>query len=133
MLRTARGGPGVSIFGHLKTFLLLWLVLPICLPFILSKVMTPFYLTKYTLAASLPFYLFTAIGLIQVRKTVAQTILILLICISLATVLRGELNTLKRERWRDAAYNVERQAMAGDVVLFNSAGDLFILCILRKT
>ena len=114
----------VSPFGHLKTFLLLWLVLPICLPFILSKVMTPFYLTKYTLAASLPFYLFTAIGLIQVRKTVAQTILILLICISLATVLRGELNTLKRERWRDAAYNVERQAMAGDVVLFNSAGSL---------
>ncbi len=107
---------------HLRAFLLLWLILPIILPFVLSKLMTPFYLTKYTLAASLPFYLFTAVGLVQVRNVARQVIVVLLISICIATVLKSDLNTLKRERWRDAAYNVEREAQAGDLVLFNSAG-----------
>ncbi|MGI9165709.1 MAG: glycosyltransferase family 39 protein [Pyrinomonadaceae bacterium] len=107
---------------RLRAFLLLWLILPISLPFVLSKLMTPFYLTKYTLAASLPFYLFTAVGLVQVRNVAQQAIVVLLICICIATVLKSDLKTLKRERWRDAAYNVEREAQAGDLVLFNSAG-----------
>ena len=107
---------------RLRELLLLWLTLPISLPFVLSKLMTPFYLTKYTLAASLPFYLFTAVGLTQVRSAAGQGILVVLICICLATVLSSDLTTLKRERWRDAAYNVEREAQAGDLVLFNSTG-----------
>ena len=114
----------IPSLAHLKAFLLLWLILPIALPFILSKLITPFYLTKYTLAASLPFYLLTAVGLTQVRNAVWQCVLAFVICFSLATVLRSDLKTLKRERWGDAAYNVEREAKTGDLVLFNSAGSL---------
>ena len=114
----------IPSFAHLKAFLLLWLILPIALPFILSKLITPFYLTKYTLAASLPFYLLTAVGLAQIRNAAWQGVLAFVICISLASVLRSDLKTLKRERWRDAAYNVEREAKTGDLVLFNSAGSL---------
>ncbi|MBD0373546.1 MAG: glycosyltransferase family 39 protein [Pyrinomonadaceae bacterium] len=105
-----------------RAFLLLWLSLTICIPFLLSKLVTPFYLTKYTIAASLPFYLFAACGLAAVRGAFRQTLLLFLICICFAVELRTDLTSLKRERWNMAAYNLEREAQSGDLVLFNSTG-----------
>lgn len=107
---------------HLRAFLLLWLILPIGVPFLLSKLTTPFYSPKYTIAASLPFFLFAAWGLAQVRRVVWQMVLVLLICVGSGIELSRDLTTLKRERWRDAAYNIELAAQAGDLVLFNSPG-----------
>lgn len=107
-----------------RGFLLLWLSLTIGIPFLLSKLATPFYLTKYTIAASLPFYLFAACGLTCVRGAIRQALLLLLICLCFAAVLREDLTSLKRERWNAAAYNLEREAQSGDLVLFNSTGSL---------
>jgi hypothetical protein len=107
---------------HPWALLLLWLILPIVAPFFLSKLLTPFYLAKYTIAASLPFYLFAAVGLARIRRVAWQTIIVIAICIGSALVLRNDLASLKRERWRDAAYNVEHSAQPGDLVLFNSTG-----------
>ena len=116
------GSVEMASLPHLRSFLLLWLILPISLPFLLSKLITPFYLTKYTLAASLPFYLFAAVGLSQVRRLVWQAVLGVLVCVCCGLALSNDLTRQKRERWRDAAYNVERAAESGDLVLFNSAG-----------
>ena len=112
----------IDSLPHLGAFLLLWLILPIGVPFFLSKLTTPFYLTKYTIAASLPFYLFAACGLDRVRGAAWQAILVLLICVGFGTELSRDLSALKRERWRDAAYNLEQAAQPGDLVLFNSTG-----------
>lgn len=112
----------IDSLPHLGAFLLLWLILPIGVPFFLSKLTTPFYLTKYTIAASLPFYLFAACGLDRVRGAAWQAILVLLICVCFGTELSRDLSALKRERWRDAAYNLEEAAQPGDLVLFNSTG-----------
>lgn len=105
-----------------RWLLLLWLLLPVVVPFLLSKLLTPFYLSKYTIAASLPFYLFAGSGLARVRGRVLRAALLLFICLFAGTELKRDLTTLKRERWKDAAYNVEREARAGDLVLFNSTG-----------
>lgn len=107
---------------HLRAFLLLWLILTLTVPFFLSKLLTPFYLPKYTIAASLPFYLFAAWGLEQVGSVRWQAILVVLICVASGAELSRELTTLKRERWRDATYNIEQAAQPGDLVLFNSTG-----------
>ena len=107
---------------HLQSLLLLWLLVPVGVPFLLSKIMTPFYLTKYTIAASLPFYLFAAHGLAQMRRVAWQAILLTLICVCSGMELSNDLTTLKRERWKDAAYNIEQAAQPGDLVLFNSTG-----------
>jgi mannosyltransferase len=107
---------------HTRAFLLLWLILPIVLPFLLSKLTTPFYLAKYTIAASLPFYLFAAVGIAQIRKGAWRAIIVIVIYIGAGLVLRYDLASLKRERWRDAAYNVEQSGQPGDLVLFNSTG-----------
>jgi mannosyltransferase len=107
---------------RVSVFLLLWLILPVIIPFALSKLVTPFYLTKYTIAASLPFYLLAACGLAQVRGARWQASLLLLICLCFGIELRRDLTMLKRERWNVAAYNLERAARPGDLVLFNSTG-----------
>ncbi|MDQ2976805.1 MAG: glycosyltransferase family 39 protein [Acidobacteriota bacterium] len=107
---------------HPCALLLLWLILPIVAPFLLSKLLTPFYLAKYTIAASLPFYLFAAFGIAQIRNVVWRAIIVIGICIGAGLILRSDLASLKRERWRDAAYNVEQSAQPGDLVLFNSTG-----------
>ncbi|HEY0321511.1 MAG TPA: glycosyltransferase family 39 protein [Pyrinomonadaceae bacterium] len=107
---------------RVRVFLLLWLILPIIIPFMLSKLVTPFYLAKYTIAASLPFYLLAARGLEQVRGRLRQAVLLLLICLCFGLELSKDLISIKRERWNMAAYNVESAAQANDLVLFNSTG-----------
>jgi len=51
-----------------------------------------------------------------------QAALLILICGLSAVELKHDLTTLKRERWKDAAYNIEQAAQPGDLVLFNSTG-----------
>lgn len=106
----------------LRAFLLAWLILTICVPFLLSKFINPFYLAKYTIAASLPFYLFAACGLSELRGALRRTLFLFLLCLCFAVQLNTDLTSLKRERWDAAAYNLEREAQAGDLVLFNSTG-----------
>lgn len=105
-----------------RTFLLTWMGLTIGLPFLLSKLVDPFYLAKYTIAASLPFYLLAACGLGQVRGALRRALILFLICICFAVQLAADLTSLKRERWDAAAYNLELAAQPGDLVLFNSTG-----------
>lgn len=108
--------------SNFRVLLLLWLILPIAIPFIISKLSSPFYLTKYTISASLPFYLFAAFGLNQLKKFSLQMVLVSLLLICSVAELHALLTTLKRERWNHAAYNVEQAAQPGDLVLFNSMG-----------
>ena len=124
VMRSCRAGTDdkTNSLPHPCALLLLWLILPIVAPFLLSKLATPFYLAKYTIAASLPFYLFAAVGLAQMRNGAWRAIIVIAICIGAGLVLRNDLASLKRERWRDAAYNVEQSAQPGDLVLFNSTG-----------
>lgn len=107
---------------HVRVFLLLWLGIPILVPFLISRLATPFYLPKYTIPASLPFYLLAALGLTQLRRTAWQAIFVIGFCLGAGLILRNDLTSLKRERWRDAAYNVEQAAQPSDLVLFNSTG-----------
>lgn len=105
-----------------KVLLLLWFILPIAVPFAISKLSSPFYQTKYTIAASLPFYLFVALGLTQLKKLSAQRVLVSLLLICFAVEIQDLYSTMKRERWNHAAYNVEQTAQPDDLILFNSTG-----------
>jgi 4-amino-4-deoxy-L-arabinose transferase-like glycosyltransferase len=109
-------------FPYARAFLLLWLILTISIPFILSRLVTPFYLAKYTIAASLSFYLLAACGLAQVRGVKWRVSLFILLCLCFAVELGADMTILKRERWNVAAYNLEQAAQPGDLVLFNSTG-----------
>lgn len=112
----------ITSLPRLCVFLLLWLILPIAIPFLISKLSSPFYLTKYTISASLPFYLFAAFGLEKLKHFAWKAVLVSLLAICFVVELHDVLTSLKRERWNHAAYNVEQAAQSGDLVLFNSMG-----------
>jgi len=49
-------------------FLLVWILVSIVLPFIFSKIFPPIFLIRYTIAASIPFYLLAATGIKRINR-----------------------------------------------------------------
>ena len=100
--------------------LLVWLLTPIILPFILSQFSTPIYITRYTIAASLAFYILIAKGIDNINtKSIKLAIIILVIAFSLGCV--GEYYTeVDKEQWREVANYIDINAESGDLLLFNA-------------
>jgi mannosyltransferase len=97
--------------------LVLWLGLPIIVPFVVSKVSTPVYYTRYTLAASVAFLILVARGIESLRY-LRVGVVALMIVLSVAPIRRYYSATTK-EPWRDVAADLDRDATAGDLLLFN--------------
>ncbi len=101
--------------------LLVWLGTQAILPFFLSQVMTSFYRYRYTIAASIAFYLLVTLGLRQLQRTR------FLLPVALACILFFSSLTLQKfytepnkERWRDVAAYVDEKAQSRDLLLFTA-------------
>jgi hypothetical protein len=100
--------------------LLVWLLIPIILPFIISRFSTPIYWDRYTIGASLAFYLLVAAGIRNIgHKYVKLAIIGIIIVFSLVSV-RGYYTTVNKEQWRDVANYIDTNAKHGDLILFNA-------------
>ena len=122
----------VSIFQSIKSYqwklrllnpekislLLVWLLTPILLPFIISQFSTPIYHTKYTIIASLAFYLFVAKGINTIKhRYLKAAIMGLIIAFSLVGI-RGYFTKIMNEQWRDVAKYIDTHAAGNDIILF---------------
>lgn len=104
-----------------KIFLLLvWLLTPIILPFIISRFSTPIYLTKYTIVASLAFYLLVAKGINNISQKHLKLIIISAIIAFSLVYIRGYYAKINKEQWRDVANYIDTDAKNGDLLLFNA-------------
>jgi hypothetical protein len=99
--------------------LLLWLVLPVALPALLSVVVSPVYSSRYAILASVPFYLLAGAGLLALaplgRAACAGAVA--------AAVITSQGTYLVRpvkHDWRSTARFVEERLGARDVVLFEA-------------
>jgi len=98
--------------------LLLWLLVPILLPFLLSQFSTPVYQIKSTIGASLAYYILIATGIANWRWQKFKPALIgLIVALSLIN-LYLYYQSVKKERWREAAEFVQANAKKNDLVLF---------------
>jgi len=97
--------------------LLLWLSIPIILPFLISQVSAPIYRVRYTILASPAFYLLAAAGArgITNRRLKLVTLATLVALLALAFVYYGE----HKDQWREAVKYVEANAKTGDLVLLD--------------
>ena len=112
--------------------LVLWLTVPIAIPFLVSRVSTPIYYTRYTIAASVAFYILAARGIDNIRSTLVRSLAILFVVgVSLASVRDYYVDTWKRE-WRGAAGYIDRSAKPGDLLLFNDAGESSVFAYYSK-
>jgi mannosyltransferase len=106
-----------------NVLVLLWLAVPIAVPFALSRISAPIYYTRYTIAASLAFYILAARGLERIGNSAVRFLaLMLILAASLTSVRDYYVEPAKRE-WREAANYLDRIAKPGDLLLFNDGGE----------
>lgn len=113
----ARGRLGVTAVA----LPVVWLVGPMVLCFIASRVGRPIYVTRYLIPASAGLYLMAAGGVawLAVRPAVGALVGLLAAGIS-AHALYAYQTTTHGEPWRQLAQYVEEHAQPGDLVLFNA-------------
>lgn len=99
-------------------FLFIWMITPVILPFIISRLSQPIYVTRYTIVASSAFYLLVARGISNMQSKHVKSIAIgIVIILSLLSV-RGYYNNINKEQLREAAEYIKTYANAGDMLLF---------------
>ncbi len=98
----------------------IWLLTPILLPFIISQITSPIYKIRYTIVASLAFYILVARGINNInQKFFKLSIIIIIIAFSFLSIWRYNTN-YQKEPWREVTHYIESNAEDGDILLFNS-------------
>lgn len=95
---------------------LLWLFVPILLPFLLSLFSTPILLYRYLIAASLAFYLLAAIGMVLNGKRTLIFISVFLIIVLSSLNLEKYYGSVDKYQWRETISFVEDNASSGDYI-----------------
>lgn len=101
--------------------LLLWIIIPNLIPFILSFILHPVYFCRYTISASLGFYILIAVTLDGIlSKPVQVSIIALLLVLSSYSITKYYRVHSKKQEWREAAAYVDSNAYSKDIVIFSA-------------
>jgi 4-amino-4-deoxy-L-arabinose transferase-like glycosyltransferase len=103
-----------------RYLLVVWLWIPILIPFILSFVLTPIYITRITVGASLALYLLIAFGINKISKKVLRIGLLIVILIFSLANLGIYYNETNKERWDEMTEYIELNALPGDLLIFHA-------------
>lgn len=102
-------------------FLLVWLAVPIVVPIVLSRFVSPFFITRYTIGGSIAFYILVAAGITSLPARWARVgAVVLAAALGLAGAWRYH-QADNKEAWRDVAAYVDESADAGDLLLFSAS------------
>ncbi|WP_265108764.1 glycosyltransferase family 39 protein [Halosolutus halophilus] len=96
---------------------LLWLVVPILVPIGLSYVVTPIFVDRYSIGASLAFFLLIANGVRTVSRPTLRYVVVGMLLVGLVMPLPTYYQADQKEQWREAAADVESTVDGDDVVL----------------
>lgn len=126
-LRTRRaegGGVGNEYAGNTSSsknvgLLIVWMLTPALLPFVVSQFSAPIYQFKYTISASLPFYILTARGIEQFSSRYLKFGIIALIIILSVGNLYGYFTKINKQQWREVAIYIEKNASDKDVIVLS--------------
>jgi mannosyltransferase len=102
-----------------ELLLLTWAAGTIVLGAVISYLWLPIYFPRYTIAASVGFYLLVAFVLARVRSNLATGLLALVIAGLMAPGVIAYYQQPHKEQWRDAVQVVEAQAPRNGLVLFD--------------
>ena len=106
-------GPGTLM-------VLLWFLTPIVVPFVLSQVITPFLVTRYTIVASPPLFLLLGKGVQTLRPPVpawGRLLLVVVLVVGLAAPLPTYYEEDQKRQWRGAVETVGSTASDDALVL----------------
>ena len=99
-----------------------WLLCPVVLPFVLSKVFVPMFIQQYTISAAPALYLLLALGITTVRKVVPELVSLGVLLILIVPGLQEYYPVDIKEQWREAAVYMEENGRKDDVIVFAPDG-----------
>lgn len=108
---------------HEKTALFLWFLFPLLLPALISLVFRPVYQTRYTIPASLAFFLLAAYGMSSLKKPIAVGLLVIYVAVS-CLVTWSFFNKVEKHPWRSFITYLAPQLKAGDIIAYTTYEDL---------
>ena len=103
--------------SSLILMILLWLIIPVLLPFSLSFIIGPMYIYRYTIAASPALLILIALVIVAIRHVIPEYLVVLSLIIISIPGLNFYYNVDTKEQWREAASYVERESVDKDAIL----------------
>jgi uncharacterized membrane protein len=110
------GVPGISQGSRLY-MLLLWMLVPVLVPFLISLVSSPILIFRYTIGASLAFYLLASEGISRINNMwLIRSAAVLIIALSLINIHSYFIHVGKHQ-WREVMNDIEARSKYGDVIV----------------
>ncbi len=103
--------------GNKILLLITWLLVSIIIPFLVSQILTPIYQIKYTISASVAFYILIALGIERIKVKYVKAFFIFLIIIFSMFNLYKYYVEINKQQWRDSVKYLEMNAKSGDIIL----------------
>jgi uncharacterized membrane protein len=105
---------------HKDTLLLLglWLLCPILIPFLISKIAEPMYQPRYTIGAAAALYILTGFAIIHFRDVIPPFVVLATLVILIGPGLYHYYKADVKEQWDDVSSYIEANGQAGDVIAF---------------
>jgi uncharacterized membrane protein len=107
-----------NLYKNQFILVILWMIIPILAPFLLSKIITPMYQDKYSISASPALYLLFAYGISRFKKVFPIYISIITLLIIITPGLQYYYTHDVKEQWRESAIIVEKNSLTKDIILF---------------
>jgi len=119
-----------EFFSGLTLFL--WAATVFLTPLAVSLVWTPVFIPRYMIAGTVPLILLAARGLAGISSTAARrAFLVVLAALCLNSLYLAD-HRIDKEEWRGAMAYLDSHALAGDLVVVNSAGTPVIDYYLKR-
>jgi len=114
--RTGSGAPALT-YGEKLYMLLVWMLVPIVIPYFISLVSSPILIFRYTIGASLAFFLLASSGVGNINNKWLVSAAVGLIVILSSFNVAGYYKTVHKPQWRELMSYVELNARPGDVIV----------------
>ena len=102
--------------------LVTWLVVPVAALLVVSWVATPVYLTRATIAASLPLLILAARGIDHLPSATVRVGVASLLCLLMTREAASYYRETTRQAWRPVSEAIASRVRPGDLVLFHPGG-----------
>ncbi len=103
--------------GHKMLLLISWLLVPVAVPFLVSQILAPIYQIRYTISASVAFYILIALAIEKIKIKYVKAFFIFSIIIFSMCNLYKYYVEINKQQWRDSVKYVEMNAQSGDIIL----------------
>lgn len=108
---------GDITYGEKIYLLLLWIAVPVIVPFVFSLIFTPIVVSRYAIVSSAGLYLLASAGMSVINKRPVLYAVAAVVLLLSAAKLYGYYDGVEKHQWREVVREIESNAGSGDYVI----------------